>query len=118
MTAVAIIKHANASGAALGTSLGDAFDKALRADPQSAFGGIIAIDGQCDASTRRADRRRGLRPTSSSPHPLPTRRSRSSSHAARPRGCSVRPSPEPLGLSVRTFGDTALVQNADELLCR
>jgi phosphoribosylaminoimidazolecarboxamide formyltransferase/IMP cyclohydrolase len=26
------------------------------------------------------------------------------------------PSPEPLGLSVRTFGDTALVQNADELL--
>ena len=26
------------------------------------------------------------------------------------------PSPEPLGISVRTFGDTALVQNADELL--
>jgi phosphoribosylaminoimidazolecarboxamide formyltransferase / IMP cyclohydrolase len=26
------------------------------------------------------------------------------------------PSPEPLGRSVRTFGDTALVQNADELL--
>ncbi len=26
------------------------------------------------------------------------------------------PSPEPLGLSIRTFGHTALVQNADELL--
>ena len=26
------------------------------------------------------------------------------------------PSPEPLGRSVRTFGDTVLVQNADELL--
>jgi phosphoribosylaminoimidazolecarboxamide formyltransferase/IMP cyclohydrolase len=26
------------------------------------------------------------------------------------------PTPEPLGISVRTFGDTALVQNADQLL--
>ena len=31
--AVAIIKHANASGAALGSSLADAFTKALAADP-------------------------------------------------------------------------------------
>ena len=47
---VAIIKHANASGAALGSSLSDAFSKALAADAQSAFGGIIAIDGDVDGS--------------------------------------------------------------------
>ena len=47
-SAVAIIKHANASGAAVGDSLADAFNKALAADPQSAFGGIVAIAGNLD----------------------------------------------------------------------
>jgi phosphoribosylaminoimidazolecarboxamide formyltransferase/IMP cyclohydrolase len=41
LVAVAIIKHANASGAAVAHSLSDAFAKALAADVQSAFGGII-----------------------------------------------------------------------------
>src|ERR1019366_3109373 len=45
---VAIMKPANASGAALGSSLGDAFTKALAADPMSAFGGVVAIEGEVD----------------------------------------------------------------------
>ena len=48
--AVAIIKHANPCGVALGTSLADAYLKALRCDPTSAFGGIIAVNREIDAA--------------------------------------------------------------------
>jgi phosphoribosylaminoimidazolecarboxamide formyltransferase/IMP cyclohydrolase len=47
--AVAIIKHANPCGVATGTSLKDAYLKALRCDPVSAFGGIVALNGEIDA---------------------------------------------------------------------
>ena len=46
--AVAIIKHANPCGAALGDNLLDAYEKALRCDPVSAFGGIVALNGPLD----------------------------------------------------------------------
>ena len=49
--AVAIIKHANPCGVATGSSLKDAYLKALRCDPVSAFGGIIALNGEIDAAT-------------------------------------------------------------------
>jgi len=47
--AVAIIKHANPCGVATGTSLADAYGKALACDPVSAFGGIIALNQAIDA---------------------------------------------------------------------
>lgn len=47
--AVAIIKHANPSGVGLGSSLSDAYAKALRCDPVSAFGGIVALNRPIDA---------------------------------------------------------------------
>jgi len=113
--AVAIIKHANASGAALGSSLADAFEKALRADPQSAFGGIVAIHGVLDAELAtliaagpQADVIIASSIEEDAVSVLVKRRKATRLLSA--------PSPEPLGLSVRTFGDTALVQNADELL--
>ncbi len=46
--AVAIIKHANPCGVALGASLKDAYEKALLCDPVSAFGGIIAFNQPLD----------------------------------------------------------------------
>ncbi len=49
--AVAIIKHANPCGVALGTSLVDAYRKALACDPVSAFGGIVALNGTLDGQT-------------------------------------------------------------------
>jgi len=52
--AVAIIKHANPCGVALGATLLEAYDKALRCDPASAFGGIIALNGPIDAATAEA----------------------------------------------------------------
>jgi phosphoribosylaminoimidazolecarboxamide formyltransferase/IMP cyclohydrolase len=51
--AVAIIKHANPCGAALGTTLLDAYEKALKSDPVSAFGGIVALNGTLDGETAK-----------------------------------------------------------------
>lgn len=42
--AIAIIKHANPCGVAIGETLSDAYKKALACDPVSAFGGIVALN--------------------------------------------------------------------------
>ncbi|HEX2449300.1 MAG TPA: bifunctional phosphoribosylaminoimidazolecarboxamide formyltransferase/IMP cyclohydrolase [Methyloceanibacter sp.] len=47
--AVAIIKHANPCGVALGATLAEAYAKALACDPTSAFGGIVALNRNLDA---------------------------------------------------------------------
>ena len=52
--AVAIIKHANPCGVALGADILDAYGRALRCDPVSAFGGIIAINRPLDAASAEA----------------------------------------------------------------
>jgi phosphoribosylaminoimidazolecarboxamide formyltransferase/IMP cyclohydrolase len=51
--AIAIIKHANPCGAAEGASLADAYARALRCDPVSAFGGIVAANRALDAEAAR-----------------------------------------------------------------
>jgi phosphoribosylaminoimidazolecarboxamide formyltransferase/IMP cyclohydrolase len=43
---VAIIKHANPCGVAVGTDIADAHRKAHATDPVSAFGGVIAANGE------------------------------------------------------------------------
>jgi phosphoribosylaminoimidazolecarboxamide formyltransferase / IMP cyclohydrolase len=48
--AVAIIKHANPCGVAIGATLKDAYLAALRCDSTSAFGGIIALNRTIDAA--------------------------------------------------------------------
>jgi phosphoribosylaminoimidazolecarboxamide formyltransferase/IMP cyclohydrolase len=45
---VVIVKHANPCGVATAASLADAWDSALRCDPESAFGGIIAVNRTLD----------------------------------------------------------------------
>ena len=47
--AVAIIKHANPCGAAVGQTLREAYERALACDPVSAFGGIVALNRTLDA---------------------------------------------------------------------
>jgi phosphoribosylaminoimidazolecarboxamide formyltransferase / IMP cyclohydrolase len=47
---VAIIKHANPCGVASAATLADAWDRALRCDPVSAFGGIVAVNRTLDAT--------------------------------------------------------------------
>jgi phosphoribosylaminoimidazolecarboxamide formyltransferase/IMP cyclohydrolase len=49
--AVAIIKHANPCGVAVGGTLTTAYKRALACDPTSAFGGIVALNRTLDAET-------------------------------------------------------------------
>ncbi|MDA8232970.1 MAG: bifunctional phosphoribosylaminoimidazolecarboxamide formyltransferase/IMP cyclohydrolase [Magnetospirillum sp.] len=49
--AVAIIKHANPCGVAVGSDLLGAYKQALACDPVSAFGGIVAVNRRLDGAT-------------------------------------------------------------------
>lgn len=52
--ACVIVKHANPCGVAIGSDLLDAYNRAYQTDPTSAFGGIIAFNGELDAATASA----------------------------------------------------------------
>ena len=49
--ACVIIKHANPCGAAIGVNAHEAYLKAFKTDPKSAFGGIIAFNREVDGAT-------------------------------------------------------------------
>ncbi len=51
--AVAIIKHANPCGVAVGGTLLEAYEKALACDSVSAFGGIVALNRRLDAAAAK-----------------------------------------------------------------
>ena len=53
---VAIMKHSNPCGIAVGADLADAHRKAHACDPVSAFGGVIAANRPVTADAGRADR--------------------------------------------------------------
>ena len=46
-----IVKHANPCGAASGSNIKEAYDRAYEADPVSAYGGIVAANREIDAAT-------------------------------------------------------------------
>lgn len=52
--AVAIIKHANPCGVAIGANVLEAYSKALACDPVSAYGGIVAVNREIDAEAAEA----------------------------------------------------------------
>jgi len=52
--ACVIVKHANPCGVATGSDLKQAYDKAFRCDPVSAFGGILAFNRALDRGTAEA----------------------------------------------------------------
>ncbi|HAS6257904.1 TPA: bifunctional phosphoribosylaminoimidazolecarboxamide formyltransferase/IMP cyclohydrolase [Vibrio vulnificus] len=52
--ACVIVKHANPCGVALGSNILEAYDRAYKTDPTSAFGGIIAFNQELDAETATA----------------------------------------------------------------
>ncbi len=52
--ACTIVKHANPCGVAVGASLLEAYDRAYKTDPTSAFGGIIAFNQELDGETAQA----------------------------------------------------------------
>ena len=52
--ACVIVKHANPCGVSVGANLLEAYDRAFKTDPTSAFGGIIAFNRALDADTAQA----------------------------------------------------------------
>jgi phosphoribosylaminoimidazolecarboxamide formyltransferase/IMP cyclohydrolase len=52
--ACVIVKHANPCGVAVAATIREAYDRAYRTDPTSAFGGIIAFNRPLDAATAAA----------------------------------------------------------------
>lgn len=53
-TACVIVKHANPCGVAVGQTPFEAYDRAYKTDPTSAFGGIIAFNKELDTETAQA----------------------------------------------------------------
>jgi phosphoribosylaminoimidazolecarboxamide formyltransferase / IMP cyclohydrolase len=51
--AIVIVKHANPCGVAEGSSLVEAYERALACDPVSAFGGIVAMNRALDADAAK-----------------------------------------------------------------
>jgi phosphoribosylaminoimidazolecarboxamide formyltransferase/IMP cyclohydrolase len=109
-TSVAILKHMNACGAATATSMAEAFAKAWACDPISAFGGVIALNGELDAETAEAI----------SPYfveiviaPAATKEARSI--LAKKKNLRVLIAPPPSGhdLDIRSIDDGFLVQKRD-----
>jgi phosphoribosylaminoimidazolecarboxamide formyltransferase/IMP cyclohydrolase len=49
--AAAVIKHTNPAGCATADTLAEAYADALSTDAKSAFGGIVALNRECDAET-------------------------------------------------------------------
>lgn len=52
--ACVIVKHANPCGVAIGETIADAYARAFKTDPTSAFGGIIAFNRELDQATAEA----------------------------------------------------------------
>jgi len=52
--ACVIVKHANPCGVAVADSIAEAYEKAFKTDPTSAFGGIIAFNQELDEKTAHA----------------------------------------------------------------
>jgi phosphoribosylaminoimidazolecarboxamide formyltransferase/IMP cyclohydrolase len=113
--AVAIIKHANPCGAAVDTDLVAAYVRALECDPQSAFGGIVAIGGRVTpavaeaiAAGPQADVVIAASYDDEALAQLASRRKATRLLSA--------PSPEPLVRQFRGLGASMLVQDADRFL--
>ena len=49
--AAAVIKHTNPAGCATADTTAEAYERALSTDAKSAFGGIVALNRECDAAT-------------------------------------------------------------------
>jgi len=50
LPACVIVKHANPCGVGLGATIAEAYEKALAADPVSAYGGIVVLNREVDAA--------------------------------------------------------------------
>jgi phosphoribosylaminoimidazolecarboxamide formyltransferase/IMP cyclohydrolase len=114
-TAVAIIKHANPCGAAVHPDLVVAYQRALECDPQSAFGGIVAIGGRVTPAVAEAIAAGPQADLIIAPAYDDEALAQLSSKRKATRLLSA-PAPEPLVRQYRGLGASMLVQDADRFL--
>lgn len=117
-TSCAITKHGNPCGAAVGASFGEAYRVACAADPVSAFGGVVAMNGVIDeeaalAMTEKGNKLDVIVATDFSPEALDIFKNRSG------WGQEVRLLAAPLpgaekSLTLRSVRGGLLVQESDE----
>ncbi len=113
--AVAIVKHANPCGAAIGNNVREAWDKALACDPVSAFGGIVALNRCLDGATAEAIGRLLIEvvivlEADEAARAILTRRT-----ALRLLVTGAMPGPSAAGRSFRTIAGGILVQDRDRI---
>jgi phosphoribosylaminoimidazolecarboxamide formyltransferase/IMP cyclohydrolase len=115
LPAAAIIKHANACGAAVAETRLDAYASALAADPLSAFGGIVALSESIDdelaaliAEGPQADVIIAPKITDGAIEVLRARRKATRLLSA--------PAPERPARQIRSLGTSFLVQGWDEIV--
>jgi phosphoribosylaminoimidazolecarboxamide formyltransferase/IMP cyclohydrolase len=113
--AVAIIKHANPCGAAVHPHLVTAYQLALDADPQSAFGGIVAIGGPVTPEVAEAIAAGPQADLIIAPSYDEAALVQLTAKRKATRLLSA-PSPEPLVRQFRGLGASMLVQDADRFL--
>jgi phosphoribosylaminoimidazolecarboxamide formyltransferase/IMP cyclohydrolase len=112
---VAIIKHANPCGAALDPNLVLAYERALACDPQSAFGGIVAIGGPVTEAVAGAIAAGPQADVIIAPSYDPAALAQLASKRKATRLLSA-PAPEPLVRQYRGLGASMLVQDPDRFL--
>ena len=113
--AVAIIKHANPCGAAVDAGLAAAYERALACDPQSAFGGIVAIGGVVTTAVADAIAAGPQADVIVAPSYEPEALAQLASKRKATRLLSA-PSPEQITRQYRGLGASVLVQEADRFL--
>jgi phosphoribosylaminoimidazolecarboxamide formyltransferase/IMP cyclohydrolase len=113
--AVAIIKHANPCGVALHPDLEVAYRRALECDPQSAFGGIVAIGGPVTVAVAAAIAAGPQADVIIAPGYEEAALAQLAAKRKATRLLSA-PAPEPLVRQLRGLGASVLVQEADRFL--
>ena len=109
--AVAIIKHANPCGIAVGADIAEAHARAHATDPVSAYGGVIAANRR-DHGGRRRGRSPRCSPRSSW-RPASSRRRWRSSRPRRTSGCSWSRRRRPAPSETRPISGGLLMQATD-----
>lgn len=111
--AAAIVKHHNPCGVALGSTLAGAYARAVEGDRISAFGGIVAFNGEVDEEAARAMADVFTEVVIA---PAYTDAARAV-YAEKANLRIVRaPFPKPEGLDVRLIDGGALVQDVDQIV--
>jgi phosphoribosylaminoimidazolecarboxamide formyltransferase/IMP cyclohydrolase len=113
--AVAIIKHANPCGVALHPDLSVAYQRALDCDPQSAFGGIVAVGGTVTDAVAEAISAGPQADVIVAPSYEESALARLTSKRKATRLLSAGP-PEPIVRQLRGLGESVLVQDPDRFL--